>query len=98
MILLIDIGNSNICFGLHDGNSLINTYRIKSFLDKSSDEYYLLFKNFINVTIDDIIISSVVPQITSAIRKMAIQYYKVDPKIIGNTLKTGVKIIFSPSL
>jgi type III pantothenate kinase len=93
MILLIDIGNSSICFGLHDSKTLVNTYRIKSFLDKSSDEYYLIFKNFIDSKIDDIIISSVVPQITSAIRKMAIQYFKIEPKIIGQSLKTGVKII-----
>ena len=48
MILLIDIGNSSICIGLHDSKTLVNTYRIKSFLDKSSDEYYLIFKNFID--------------------------------------------------
>ena len=43
MILLIDIGNSNICFGLHDSKTLINTYRIKSMADKSADEYYIIF-------------------------------------------------------
>ena len=37
MILLIDIGNSNICFGLHDSKTLINTYRIKSMADKSKN-------------------------------------------------------------
>lgn len=93
MILLIDIGNSNICFGLHDELKLLSSYRIKSFLDKSSDEYYLLFKNFINTKLDEVMICSVVPQITSAIKKMCEKYYNLTPKIVGNNLKTGLKII-----
>lgn len=93
MILLIDIGNSNICFGLHDNEKLCNSFRIKSFLDKSSDEYYLLFKNFITEEIDDIVISSVVPQITSSLKKMALNYYNINPKILGQGIKTGLKII-----
>lgn len=93
MILLIDIGNSNISFGLHDGNTLLSSYRIKSFLDKSFDEYYLIFKNFINEKLDDIIICSVVPQITSALKKMCEKHYQISPKIVGNNLKTGLKII-----
>ena len=83
MLLLIDIGNSNICFGLHDKNTLINTYRIKSMTDKSSDEYYILFNTFIKEKIDDVVISSVVPPITSAIKKMVEKYYNITPKILG---------------
>ncbi len=93
MILLIDIGNSNICFGLHDHHSLISSYRIKSLLDKSSDEYYLIFKSIIHEEINDVVISSVVPQITSAIKKMTEHYYKITPKIVGQGMKTGLKII-----
>ena len=93
MVLLIDIGNSNVCFGIHDGTNLLNSFRIKSFLEKSADEYYLLFKDFLKEKIDDVIISSVVPQITSALKKMCEKYYNISPKIIGNGLKTGLKII-----
>ena len=93
MILLIDIGNSNICFGLHDSKTLINTYRIKSMADKSADEYYIIFNNFVKEKIDDVVISSVVPTITSAIKKMVEKYYNISPKILGVGMKTGLKII-----
>ncbi len=93
MILLIDVGNTNICFGCSDEKTIISTYRIKSFLDKSSDEYYLLFKEFLNCKIDDVYISSVVPQITSALVKMSKKYYNIEPKIVGQKLKTGLKIV-----
>ncbi|MCI5744718.1 MAG: type III pantothenate kinase [Erysipelotrichaceae bacterium] len=93
MILLIDIGNSNICFALHNHIKITCSYRIKSFLDKSSDEYYLLFQEFIKDEIEDIIISSVVPTITSAIVKMSLKYYNIQPKVVGQGIKTGLKII-----
>lgn len=92
MILLIDVGNSNICIGLHDGKTIVETFRIKT-LDKSCDEYYLSFKNFIHDSIDDVILSSVVPPITSALKKMVEKYYHLQPLIIGQKLKTGLKII-----
>ena len=33
MVLLVDVGNSNICIGISDGNTIISDFRIKSFLD-----------------------------------------------------------------
>ena len=38
MVLLVDVGNSNIVFGLSDGNTILKNWRLKTFLDKSSDE------------------------------------------------------------
>ena len=38
MILLVDVGNSNICFASADDNGLSNHFRIKSFLDKKPVE------------------------------------------------------------
>lgn len=93
MVLLVDVGNSNICIGISDGNTIISDFRIKSFLDKSDDEYYLLIKQFVNEKIDDVVISSVVPIITSALTKMFKKHYNISPKVIGNKLKIGIKII-----
>lgn len=93
MVLLVDVGNSNICFGVAENNTIINDFRIKTFLDKSYDEYYLLLKNFIETKIDDVIISSVVPVVTSILNKLFKKYYSIAPKIIGNKLKTGINIV-----
>lgn len=94
MILLVDVGNSNICFGIADDNKIINNFRVKTFLDKSYDEYYLVINNFLNqFNITDIIISSVVPVITSTLVKLFKKYYKIEAKIIGNKVKIGINII-----
>lgn len=92
MILLVDIGNSNIVFGLSDGTNILKSYRLKSFLDKTNDEFYILFKNVCSDTFDDVIISSVVPVVTSALTKMFQKYYNISPLILGPGIKTGVML------
>lgn len=93
MILLVDVGNSNICFGISDKINIIQTYRFKTFLDKTSDEYYLLFKEMLSeYHIDDIIISSVVPIVTSALIKLFKKFLNIEAKVVAPKLKTGIKV------
>ena len=93
MILLVDIGNTNIVFGLADNNEIKETFRLKSLTDKTSDEYYFLVKPIIdNIKIDDIIISSVVPVITSALKKALFRHTKKEPIILGPGIKSGVQL------
>lgn len=73
MILAIDIGNTNIVIGIFKDNKLLHQWRIKSEIDKSSDDYAidmveLFLTNKINcLNISGVIISSVVPRITNII-------------------------------
>ncbi len=93
MVLLVDIGNSNIVFGIAEENNLINSFRIKTFDNKTSDEYYLLIKPLLdNYNIDDVIISSVVPIITSSLKKMFQSRYNINAKIVGPGVKTGIQL------
>lgn len=93
MILLIDVGNSNVVFAVANENEIIKTFRFKSFIDKTSDEYYILIKSTLDTyEITDVIISSVVPIITSALKKLFRSYYKINAKILGPGLKTGIQL------
>lgn len=92
-VLLVDVGNSNICFGLSDLKGLKKTFFFKTQLNKTSDEYYLILKEMISESkIDDIIISSVVPIITSALVKLFKKYLDINPKVLAPKLKTGIKV------
>ena len=44
MICLVDIGNSNIVFGFSDLREVKTTYRFKTLVNNTSDEYYLMLK------------------------------------------------------
>lgn len=94
MVLLVDVGNSNIVFALaeKDDTRVTKTYRLKSFTDKTSDEYFMLFKNLIQEKFDDVVISSVVPMVTSALKKMFEEYLNIKPMILGPGIKTGVML------
>lgn len=93
MVLLIDIGNSNIVFGYADDKNIIKTFRLKTFVDKTSDEYYLLMKSFLDLyKIEGVIITSVVPIATSALKKLFKNYYNIETKIVGPGIKTGVQL------
>ncbi len=93
MILLVDVGNSNIVFGFSDKKEIKITFRFKTFTDKTSDEYYILIKSMLDAyQIEDVIISSVVPIVTSALNKLFKKYYKIEAKIIGPGIKTGVQL------
>ena len=93
MVLLIDIGNSNIVFGYTDTKKVLKTFRLKTFVDKTSDEYYLLMKSFLDsYQIEDVIITSVVPIATSALKKLFKTYYNIDTKIVGPGIKTGIQL------
>ena len=93
MVLLVDIGNSNIVFSYTDLNKIVKSFRLKTFIDKTSDEYYLLVKSFIDLyDIKDVIISSVVPILTSALKKLFKSYYQIDAKIVGPGIKTGIQL------
>ena len=43
MILLIDVGNSNIVFAVAENYEIKETFRYKTLKDKTEDELYLLY-------------------------------------------------------
>ncbi len=100
MILAIDIGNSNIVFGLHKHNEWIKQWREKTKLDYSSRLYalniqnYLLENNFNIGDIDNIIISSVVPDLTVTLNNTSKDLFNVAPFTINTEsfIKLGITI------
>lgn len=93
MILLTDIGNSNIVLAIVENDKIVETFRLKSNIDKTSDEYFVSIKAILKeFIIHDVIISSVVPVITSALKKVFIRLFKKEPIILGPGIKTGIML------
>ena len=95
MLLLIDVGNTNICITTYDGKSLNeNITRITTLLNRSCDEYYLIIREMIKLDeIDSVAISSVVPEVTTVLSEMCIKHLKINPLVLGPKVKTGVKLV-----
>ena len=93
MILLFDVGNTNIVMGIVKDNKIVNTYRFITNSNMTEDEYYSKFQSIIGTTeIDGIAISSVVPLIDHTLITMSKKYFNIDPLIVGPGIKSGVKI------
>lgn len=97
MILTIDIGNTNIVFGLFKGENLIKNYRLSSRVLRTSDEYALqiaslFFLDNISIKdIEDIIISSVVPPLDPIIEKTCEKLFNKKPIFVNLSMKLPIK-------
>lgn len=100
MLLVIDVGNSNIVFGVYRGRELIYDWRISTAKEKTSDEYGLTFEQIFKYhgicidDISDIIISSVVPNLMHTLPNMSRKYFKKEPIVIGPGVRTGMNILY----
>lgn len=99
MLLAVDIGNTNIVMGLHDGESWRNHWRISTDVSKMPDEYGVLVRDLLKEggiersSISQAVISSVVPGLTEKIRDMIQGMAGFEPLIVGPGVKTGLKIL-----
>ena len=98
MLLVFDVGNTNMVIGIYKDKSLVKDWRICTDIHKTSDEYGMLIGNLLahdNIdikSIDDVIISSVVPNVMHALENFCIKYCEKKPMIVGPGIKTGLNI------
>ncbi|WP_300386441.1 type III pantothenate kinase [Clostridium sp.] len=98
MILLVDVGNTNIVLGVYEGEEELNSWRISTDLKKTSDEYSVqIMQLFLQNKLDPkqikgIIISSVVPNIMHSLESMIKNSFGIQPLVVGPGVKTGINI------
>lgn len=98
MLLAIDIGNTNITLGGYRDNILAFTARLATDSRMTSDQYAIALRDVLSLygqnpgDIEDAIISSVVPQVSSAVSRAVSQLCEIVPLMIGPGVKTGLNI------
>ena len=99
MILVIDVGNTNITFGVFSKKKLVTTFRMMSSVTRTSDEYGIMItslltsNNVATADIDGVIIASVVPNLMHALTGAVTRYLNTKPMVVGPGTKTGIKIV-----
>jgi len=96
MLLLIDIGNTSTTIGFHSDGNIKNVFRLKTSIDvRDKEEYsYILNGYVLRHKIQKpagAVISSVVPQVTPAIKKAVKRTFGVEALIVSCKIKTGLK-------
>ena len=99
MILVIDVGNTNMTLGVYAGETAEATFRMMTKTPRTSDEYgviitQLLKNQDIDVSkLEGSIIASVVPDVMHSLTSALIRYTKTKPLIVGPGVKTGIKVV-----
>lgn len=97
MILTVDIGNTNITFGMFEDDKVVATFRMTTNIVRTSDEYGIFIKDALRAKgfegeVEGVIISSVVPKIMYSFENGIIKYLNTKPIVVGVGTKTGIRI------
>ena len=98
MLLTVDIGNTNITFGVFDGKKLVATFRMTTIQTRTSDEYGMVMcermeHNQVKVeSVTDVIVASVVPNVMHSLTSAIIKYFHTKPIIVESGIRTGIRV------
>jgi len=98
LLLVINVGNTNIIMGAYEGKKLLNSWRLTTDKEKTSDEFGVFFMSVFqkdNLKVEDVeavIISSVVPPVMYSLEHSIRKYFGKEPIIIGPGIKTGINV------
>ena len=100
MILLFDVGNTNIVLGVYNERTLTRHWRVSTEKSRTVDEYAVGVKNLFDLgglsfkDITAVVISSVVPPVMPTLEALVRKYFGVEPLVVGPGIKTGMPIIY----
>jgi type III pantothenate kinase len=98
MLLTIDIGNTNITFGLYAGERLEASWRIRTIHEKMPDEYGILMtqlfqhRGYQPQAVRGVAIASVVPPLTPVFQQACQDYVGQTPLVVDAGVRTGVQV------
>ena len=98
MLLVIDVGNTNMVLGVYKDTELLDHWRTATDRQRTTDEYGVLIRELFYLNdlraddINAIIISSVVPPVVPTLERMCQRYFGLSPLLIGPGVKTGMDI------
>ena len=92
MLLAIDVGNTNMVFGIFSGERLTGTFRLKTDPSRTADELGLLIQGGCRRfgleagAVEDVIIDSVVPPVMHALREALSSYLGKVPLVVDEDI------------
>lgn len=101
MLLVIDTGNTNTLFAIHDGEKWVGEWRIATDAARTADEFAVWFHQLMSMSnlsfadIEDCVISTVVPQSLFNQRNLVRRHLGVEPFVVGESgveLGIGIRV------
>ena len=98
MLLVIDVGNTNIKLGIYDKDKLVQSWRLSVKVARTADEFGISMDSLFKTKglgfndIDGIIMSSVQPTLNYTVEHACKYYMRKTPIMVGPGIKTGLNI------
>ncbi|NCE63382.1 type III pantothenate kinase [Pseudoflavonifractor sp. 524-17] len=96
MLLTVDIGNTNMVFGIFEGERLAGSFRLRTEANQTSDEIGLLVWGYFErfgldaSAVENVVIASVVPQVMYSVNSAMVKYLGRRPLVVDDTLDPGL--------
>ena len=100
MLLAIDVGNTNIVLGVFEGDRLLDSWRLATLRERTSDEIGVWVAQLFEHRgldahqVTGIVMGSVVPPLTGTFITMALRYFGIKPLNIDSSVDTGMPILY----
>ncbi len=100
MLLVIDVGNTNIVYGLFDGTRLVHQFRVESSRGRTADEYAVVLDHLLamhgisRADVTAAIVASVVPSLTEPVVALVRRAFGRETLVVGPGVKTGMAILY----
>jgi type III pantothenate kinase len=100
MLLVIDVGNTNIVYGLFEGADLVRQFRVETGRGRTADEYAVTLRQLLvmhGIAAEDVsaaILASVVPALTEPMAELVRRAFGKEALIVGPGIRTGMSILY----
>jgi type III pantothenate kinase len=100
VLLAIDVGNTNIVYGLFDGPRLIHQFRVETSRGRTADEYAVVVRQLLQMRdisaseVKAAIVASVVPALTEPMLELVQRGFGFEALVVGPGIKTGMSILY----
>lgn len=97
MLLALDIGNTVITLGLHDGTRWLERFRIRTVLEKTSEEYAVLLESLLRMRglpkeVKRMVVASAVPPLVPVFQELGEDWWGAEVLVVGPGVRTGIAI------
>ena len=99
MLLAIDVGNTNIVYGLFEGDRLLHQFRVESARGRTADEYAVQLLSLLEMRsvgsggVEAAILACVVPSLTEPMIDLVRRAFGRDAMVVGPGIRTGMAIL-----
>jgi type III pantothenate kinase len=102
MLLVIDVGNTNIVFGVFRGESLAHSWRVQTCKDRTVDEYAVLLHNLFTLQglslkrVQSVVVASVVPPLNDRLSQLSRRYFGTDALFVEPAGQNVIPVLYNP--